>query len=352
MRSKTASEIRRDFRALLEERYKSGKAIQCPTAHDCIGAKMMEVLGVEHINVAGAAPTAVWTGEPECGVVTSSEMADVADKILGCVDLPGKAAIAQGGNAMNVVRDMRKYEAAGAAMVQVEDQAGGHLSGYIPGKQILSEEEAVGKIQAALFAREDENTLVAARCDAKLAVGGGMDELIRRLKVYADAGAEALQPHGIETMEEWEQIGRAMASSGVPLIASLSAGYFFTPADQEKRPVPTTRDLEGMGWTILSYANHLLHLHAKITKDYITDMMEPPHDISGWLDKVIDNGERNTILGLSEWRAIEEQFIPSDRTRERYQKTRKKDNYVYSSLDQGRHRVAERMRAKGMDPDA
>ena len=210
MRAETFGTTRKRFKALLADRYTAGRGIICPTAHDCVTAKFMEALGVEHINVAGAAPTAVWTGEPECGVVTMTEMAAAASRILGGVNLPGKVAVAQGGNALNVVRAVREYERAGAAMVQIEDQAVGHVSGYIPGKQIVSEEEALGRIKAALYAREDENLVVAARCDAKLAVGGGIKELTRRLKMYVDAGAEAVQPHGMETMEEWEEVGREM----------------------------------------------------------------------------------------------------------------------------------------------
>ena len=76
------------LRELVAERYSEGKAILAPTAHDCVTAKIFERNGVEHINVAGAGPTAVWTGEPECGVVTSTEMINVADRILGCTEIP------------------------------------------------------------------------------------------------------------------------------------------------------------------------------------------------------------------------------------------------------------------------
>lgn len=350
MRTQSTATIRKNFKKLLNDRYSAGRAIMCPTAHDCATAKYMEYLGAEHINVGGAAPTATWTGEPECGVITMTEMAEAASTMLRGTNLPGKVAIAQGGNAMNVIRAVREYERAGAAMVQVEDQAAGHLSGFIPGKQVLSEEEAVGKIKAALFAREDENLIVASRCDAKLAVGGGVDEMIRRLKVYADAGAEALMPHGVETMEEWEQIGRELRSCGVPLLASLSAGYFFTPENEQKRPVPDVKQLEDMGWTIMTCANHLLHLHMKITRDYMRDLLSPPHDISHWLGEVIDNGERNEVLGLPLWRAMEEQFVGKETVAARYNSVRPEDDYVYRGMKEAREQVREIMQRKGLEP--
>lgn len=336
------------LRKLVNERYSQGRAILCPTAHDCVTAKMIEQAGFEHLNVAGAAPTAIWTGEPECGVVTMTEMAQVSYRIFGCVNIPGKVAIAQGGNALNVIRAVREYERAGAAMLQLEDQTSGHLSGYIPGKQIISLEEMIGKIKAAIYARKDPDILIAARCDAKLAVNGGMDEMIKRCQAYVDAGAEALQPHGIETMEEWEYVGKELRSIGVPLLASISAGYLFTPQNQPHRPLPSVQQFESMGWTILTYANHLLHIQMKVARDYLRQLIKPPHDISGWMDQVIDNGERNAVLGLPLWRALEEAFIPGEQVSKRYAKIREQDAYVYRDIDEARRIVQEVMKKKGV----
>lgn len=338
------------LRKLVQQRYIEGRAIIVPTAHDCVTAKLLEQAGCEHMNVAGAAPTAVWTGEPECGVATMTEMANVAYRVLGCVDIPGKASIAQGGNALNVIRAFHEYERAGAAMIQLEDQDEGHLSGYIPGKQLISVEEMVGKIQAAVYARHDPDIIIAARCDAKLANNGGLDVMISRCREYVDAGAEALMPHGMETMEEWDSVGRELRSTGVPLIASLSAGLLFTPKNQTRRELPTVAQLESMGWTLLNYANHLLHIQMTVARDYVEQLMTPPHDISQWMDKVMDNGERNAVLGLPIWRALEEAFVPSERVRKRYEKVRSNDNYVYNELDAARAQVREIMEKKGIKP--
>src|SRR5688572_18133225 len=121
MEARPAHPVRKTtaLRNLIRERHASGKSIICPTAHDCVTAKLIEQCGFEFINVAGAAPTAVWTGEPECGVVTVTELAFAAARILGCVSIPGKANVAQGGNALNVIRAVREYERAGVALVQL-----------------------------------------------------------------------------------------------------------------------------------------------------------------------------------------------------------------------------------------
>ncbi len=336
------------LRSLVAQRYSQGKAILTPTAHDCVTAKVFEEAGVEHINVAGAAPTAVWTGEPECGVITSTEMIHAAHRILGSTAIPGKVSIAQGGNTLATIRAFREYERTGAALIQVEDQPTGHFSGYIPGKEIIPLEDMINKIKAVCYAREDPDVIIAARCDAKLAVGGGMDELLKRCRAYVEAGAESLMPHGMETMDEWELVGREMRKLGVPLIASLSAGLIFTPKDQPKRAMPSVAQLEDMGWTMLNYANHLLHLHMTITQRYIRDLMAAPHDISRWLGDVINNGERMGILGLPMWRAIEETFENPQKVASRYKTTREKDNYVYDTLDQAREELRQALRDKGI----
>jgi 2-methylisocitrate lyase-like PEP mutase family enzyme len=338
------------LRKLVRERHAAGKSIICPTAHDCVTAKLIEQCGFEFINVAGAAPTAVWTGEPECGVVTVTELAFAAGRILGCVNIPGKANVAQGGNALNVIRAVREYERAGVALVQLEDQSAGHTGGYIPGKQLVSVEEMTGKIRAARYAREDPDLMIAARTDAKLGQGGGFEELLRRCAAYVEAGAEVVMPHGLETAQEWSQAAKSLRPLGVPLIASLSAGLLFTPKEQRSAEHPSFAQLEDMGWTILAYANHILHIQLTAAREYLDDLLKPPHDISRWVDRVMDNGERNRILGLSTWRALEEQFVPGDEVKQRYAAGRKKDDYVYRDLEEARARVREELIRKGIKP--
>lgn len=337
------------LRRLIVERYSQGRAIIAPTAHDCVTAKLFEQAGVEHINVAGAAPTAIWTGEPECGVVTSSEMIAVAHRILGSTSVPGKVSIAQGGTILSMIRAFREYERTGAALIQLEDQPTGHFSGFVPGKQVIPIPEMVKKIEAARYAREDPDVIIAARCDAKLAVGGGLTELLKRCEAYVDAGAEVIMAHGMETMDEWGQVGHHMQKMGVPLIASLSAGLIFTPADQPKRTVPTVTQLEDMGWTLLNYANHLLQMHMTMTQRYIQDLMAAPHNVDHWFEGVMDNGDRMQALGLSTWRALEELFMPADEVNARYAKVRDVDNYVYSELSEAREQVHDILKSKGIE---
>lgn len=338
------------LRRLVAERHSAGKAIICPTAHDCVTAKLIEQCGFEFINVAGAAPTAVWTGEPECGVVTMTELSSAASRILNCVKIPGKANVSQGGNALNVIRAVREYERAGAALLQLEDQGSGHVSGFIPGKQLIAVDEMAGKIRAACYAREDPDLVIAARTDAKLAQGGGFDEMLRRCAAYVEAGAEAIMPHGLETFAEWQKAAQTLRPLGVPLFASLSAGLLFTPMESRTTEHPSFANLEDMGWTILACANHILQIQLTVARDYLTDLINPPHDISRWVDQVMDNGERNRILGLSVWRALEEQFVPGDELAKRYKEVRQKDSYVYADLEEARARVREELTRKGIKP--
>jgi 2,3-dimethylmalate lyase len=214
----------------------------------------------------------------------------------------------------------------------------------------VSVEEMAGKIRAARYAREDPDLMIAARTDAKLGQGGGFEELLRRCAAYVEAGAEVVMPHGLETAQEWSRAAESLRPLGVPLIASLSAGLLFTPKAQRSADHPSFAQLEDMGWTILAYANHILHIQLTAAREYLDDLMQPPHDISRWVDRVMDNGERNRILGLSTWRALEEQFVPGDEVKQRYAAARKQDDYVYRDLEEARARVREELIRKGIKP--
>lgn len=336
------------LRMLLRDRFSAGRVVLCPGVHDCLSAKLVEHVGFEHFNVAGAGPTAAWAGEPELGVVTMTEMWYAAYRMLNTVTIPGKVAAAQGGNALNLIRAVREYERAGAAMIQLEDQTSGHYSGFIPGKQVVSTEEMVGKIRAARYARVDEDVLIAVRCDAKLAANGGLEEMFTRCQAYVDAGAEVLMPHGIgDDLEEWKRVAEKLRPLGVPLIANLNAALLFTPKGQETRPFPTAQQLEDMGWTILSYVNHLTHIFMFTGLDYLTELKETG-DVSEWRDRVIDFGKRNEIFGLPRWRACEEEFVPTELRSGAVASARKQDQYVYRELDSELQSLREELEARGI----
>jgi 2-methylisocitrate lyase-like PEP mutase family enzyme len=132
-------------------------------------------------------------GMPDVGLATIGEMIRNAQYMASAVAVPIVAdSDTGGGNAINVVRTVREYIQAGVAGLHMEDQVTPKRSGHWAGKRLIPLEEAAGKIRAAVDTRNrlDPDFVIVARTDARAAVGGGVDEAIRRGNAYVDAGAD------------------------------------------------------------------------------------------------------------------------------------------------------------------
>ena len=124
------------------------------------------------------------------------------------------------GNAINVMRTVREFERAGVAAIQMEDQVSPKKCGHFNGKDVISKDEMVGKIKAALDTRRDENLSIIARTDA-LAVYG-MDEAIERAHAYAEAGADIIFVEAPTTIDQLKQITSSL--KGIPQVLNLVEG--------------------------------------------------------------------------------------------------------------------------------
>ena len=153
---------------------------------------ILEKLGFDLIYMTGYG-TAAAMGMPDVGLATIGEMIRNAQYMANAVSIPIIAdSDTGGGNAINVVRTIREYIQAGAAGIHMEDQVTPKRSGHWAGKRLIPLEEAAGKIRAAVDTKNrfDRDFVIVARTDARAAVGGGVEEAIRRGNAYADAGAD------------------------------------------------------------------------------------------------------------------------------------------------------------------
>src|SRR5947209_11325576 len=151
------------FRALLQ---RAGMVVP-PGAYDCITAKLIEQAGFRTVYMTGAG-TAATLGYPDFGLVTMSEMVANAGRIAAAVELPVIADADTGyGNELNVFRTVREFERSGVAGIHIEDQEFPKKCGHLEGKQIISREDYLAKIRAAVAARSDPDFTVIARTDAR-----------------------------------------------------------------------------------------------------------------------------------------------------------------------------------------
>ncbi len=194
--------------ARLRQMLRSGDMVTAPFVLNACHALIAESVGFQAVYMTGFG-TAAERGYPDVGLVTHTEMAQNARYIASAVGLPLICDADTGyGNAINVTRTMREYEAAGVAACHIEDQVFPKKCGFFEGKLVVPIDEHAQKIRAACAARQDPDFVIIARTDA-LAVNG-WDDVIQRCRAYVEAGADLVFVDGIKTEDDLRTYAKAL----------------------------------------------------------------------------------------------------------------------------------------------
>lgn len=195
----------------LRELIARGPTLYVPGCFNAMSGKVLQTAGFEAIYMTGYGTSLSLTGLPDVGLTTMSEMVANARYIASAVDIPLIADADTGfGNAINAMRTVREYIGAGVAGMHMEDQVSPKRCGHVAGRQVIPMEEAVGKVRAAVDARNalDPDFVLIARTDARGASGGSLDEAIHRARAFLDAGADLAFIEGPTSSEEVRRICR------------------------------------------------------------------------------------------------------------------------------------------------
>jgi 2-methylisocitrate lyase-like PEP mutase family enzyme len=160
-----------------------------PAAYDALSAKIIEAAGFQLMAVTGYGVSATLIGKPDVGLTTLTEVVNVARYIVGAVTIPVFCDADTGyGNAINTMRTTEEFIKSGVAGIHIEDQVAPKRCGHVAGKQLISIDEAAGKYRAADHVRQemDPDFVLIARTDARGAVGGSIEEVIRRGNAYVE----------------------------------------------------------------------------------------------------------------------------------------------------------------------
>ncbi|WP_296195400.1 methylisocitrate lyase [uncultured Microbacterium sp.] len=208
-----AHEKRRVFR----ERLASGELLRFPGAFNPLSARLIEQKGFEGVYISGAVLSAD-LGLPDIGLTTLTEVAGRGQQIARMTDLPAIIDADTGfGEPMNVARTIQTLEDAGLAGAHIEDQVNPKRCGHLDGKAVVDESTALGRIRASVDARRDENFLIMARTDVRAI--DGLDAAIDRAKALVDAGADAIFPEAMRTLDEFAAVRAAV---DVPILANMT----------------------------------------------------------------------------------------------------------------------------------
>jgi methylisocitrate lyase len=202
------------FRAAVEEE----KPLQVPGAINAYAARLAERSGFRAIYVSGGGVAASSLGIPDLGISTMDDVLTDVRRITDITGLPVLVDIDTGwGSAFNIGRTVLSMIKAGAAAVHMEDQVQAKRCGHRPGKAIVSKEEMVDRIKAAVDAKTDPNFVIMARTDA-LAVEG-LQAAIDRACACVEAGADMIFPEAITELAMYEEFARTVK---VPILANIT----------------------------------------------------------------------------------------------------------------------------------
>jgi methylisocitrate lyase len=196
----------------------SEKPLQVIGAINAYTARMAEATGFKALYLSGGGVAANSLGMPDLGISTLEDVLTDASRITEVTSLPLLVDIDTGwGSAFNIARTVRSMIKAGAGAVHMEDQVGAKRCGHRPGKEVVSKEEMVDRVKAAVDARTDPGFVIMARTDA-LAVEG-LDAAIERACAYVEAGADMIFP---EAMTELAMYKKFKSAVKVPILANIT----------------------------------------------------------------------------------------------------------------------------------
>ncbi len=299
-------------KAIMERR-----AVTVPGCHDALSAKVIEKAGFEAIQVSGYGLAGSYLGKPDVGLVRMKDVLDLTWNIAQAVSIPVMADIdTGGGNAVNAAWITERLVAMGVAGMNIEDQVFPKRCGHMAGKEVITAEEMAGKIRAcaAVRGRLDKDFIINARTD--VFAGMGLTEAIRRCNIYLDAGADLAFIDGIKSRADIE---KAVKSIKGPLSVNLMDAV--TGMKTELLPIPELKKM-GVGRVSIPVAS-IMVAHKALTNFFAALKKSPTGTLPGQTQWVSSFEEYTDFVGLKDYRAMENEYLPCERVEAKYKGVKK-----------------------------
>ncbi|UOQ58270.1 methylisocitrate lyase [Leucobacter allii] len=268
-------------RRALRERLASGELLRFPGAFNPLSARLIERKGFDGVYISGAV-LAADLGLPDIGLTTLTEVAGRGEQIARMTELPAIIDADTGfGEPMNVARTIQTLENAGIAGAHIEDQINPKRCGHLDGKSVVDEDTALKRIRAAVEARRDPDFLIMARTDIRATEPGpgGLRLAVDRARALVDAGADAIFPEAMRTLEEFAAMREAV---DVPLLANMT--------EFGKSELFSTEQLADIGMNIVIWPVSMLRIAMGAT-DRALDELHAEGHLAGKLDEMQHRAE-------------------------------------------------------------
>lgn len=266
-----------------------------PGVYDALSAKIAARAGFEVIFITGYSLSATLLGEPDFGLLTQTEVVAAAQRICSVVDIPVIVDADTGyGNAVNVIRTVQDLTRAGAAGMFIEDQVWPKRCGHMKGKQVISLDEQLKKLKAAIEAKDNSDFFVVARTDARQALG--LQDAIVRGQAFKAAGADAVFIEAPESKDEMREIA---ANVPGPLVANM--------LERGVTPLMSPKELHELGFDLVVWPLAPLYSVARSLSVVYSTLRREGSTLS-IIDRLMPFDEFNRIVGLDEKYAIDAKY--------------------------------------------
>ena len=281
----------------LKTRLFESKPLLAPGVYDALSALVASQAGFEALYLSGASVAYTLLGRSDVGLTTFSEVEQTLARITERVQTPVIVDADTGfGNALNVMRTVKGFERAGASMIQIEDQTFPKRCGHLDGKSVIPVGEMVGKLKAALDARQSDSTLILARTDA--AATEGLEAALERAERYVQCGVDALFIEALRTPEQMDAACKQFAHR-LPLLANMVEGG--------KTPVQSATELGQRGFKIVIFPGGTVRAVTHTLQGYYASLHQ--HQTTApWQASMLDFDGLNEVLGTPELLATARSF--------------------------------------------
>ena len=258
-------------------------AVMMPGVPNALMARQVEQAGFDALYISGAGMSNATGGVPDIGLLSLTEVAQLAGYITAAVQIPAIVDADTGfGGAPNVARTIQGLEKAGLAGCHIEDQEFPKRCGHLAGKSLVATEEMVGKIEAAVDARRDPDFMIIARTDARAVENFG--KAVDRARQYVAAGADAIFPEALQSADEFRDFAREI---NCPLLANMT--------EFGKSPLLTFGQLSELGYRMVIFPMTAFRVAMKASVDFLAALKKSGTQ-TDWLDRMQTRKELYQLL--------------------------------------------------------
>ena len=276
---------------------KASGVIQIPGCYDCITATIVERAGFPAAYLTGSGISLTLSGIPDLNTISYLELRQVVQNIRSAIQIPMLVDIDTGfGAPLNLYRLTKEFEQLDIAAVQIEDQKVPKKCGHELGRRLVRDEEMVKRIRTIHENRLENGLVIVARTDARTVVG--LDEAIRRGRLYLDAGADVIF---VESPESYEEVKK--------IASEIKGPVLFNNVEGGRSPFLSRQELEEAGVKMTIYPNAQTRVVAKKCMELLNTLQQTG-TTAGMENGMLSHRELWSMFNSEKWVAIEKKYMP------------------------------------------